>query len=242
MTDNEKRIRSLIAIWSVVAWWTWCSSMWMPASGGNRRFSNPSCCGRYRWCVSWNSANAWQYRNRKWRQQHCFSALWNLWRTASIWYIDGTPGTMYPRERRRSGFWFSLRKWSDLPHFRFSRPHQNLLNKWREDNPFTFANYTMEGAPYDLMANVFRDLEDRRWPFKMMRNMWSRTWLTKLIMYHKFDCRYNFFYRAFEKVSQNRKHCISNLFNTASYSTSLLKPEICLRWVSREKSVKPVKR
>ena len=37
----------------------------------------------------------------------------------------------------------------------------------------TFANFTMEGAPYDLMANVFRDLEDRRWPFEMMRNMWS---------------------------------------------------------------------
>ena len=49
-------------------------------------------------------------------------------------------------------------------------------------------------------------------------------------------------YRVFEKVSQNRKHCISNLFNTASYSTSLLKPKICFRWVSREESVKPVKR
>ena len=33
----------------------------MPASGGNRRFSNPSCCGRYRWCVSWNGRNAWQF-------------------------------------------------------------------------------------------------------------------------------------------------------------------------------------
>ena len=43
-------------------------------------------------------------------------------------------------------------------------------------------------------------------------------------------------------VSQNRKHCISNLLNTASYYTSLLKPKICLRWVSREKSLKPVKR
>ena len=147
---------------------------------------------------------------------------------------------MYPRERRRSGFWFSLRERSDVPHFRFWRFHENLLNKGREDDPFTITNFTMEWAPYDLMVNVFRDLEDRRWPFEMMRNMWSWTWLRKLITYHKFECRYN--YRAFEKVSQDRKYCNSNLFNTASYSTSRLKPKICLRWVSREKSVKPVKR
>lgn len=38
--------------------------------------------------------------------------------------------------------------------------------------------------------------------------------------------------RVFEKVSQNRKHCNSNLFNTTSYSTSLLIPNICMRWVS----------
>ena len=107
-----------------------------------------------------------------------------LW-TVSIWLIDGTLGTMYPRERERererrcSGFWFSLRKErlyiGDLTHFRFSRLHQNQFNNGREDDPFTFANFTMEGATYDLMANIFRDLEDRRWPFDMMRNMWSRT-------------------------------------------------------------------
>ena len=83
------------------------------------------------------------------------------------------------RERRCSGFWFSLRKErlyiGDLTHFRFSRLHQNQLNNGREDDPFTFANFPMEGATYDLMANIFRDLEDRRWPFDMMRNMWSRT-------------------------------------------------------------------
>ena len=64
---------------------------------------------------------------------------------------------------------------SGLPHFRFSVLRQNLLNNGREDDPFTFANFTMEGVPYDLMTNIFRDLEDRRWPFEMMRNMWSRT-------------------------------------------------------------------
>ena len=38
-----------------------------------------------------------------------------------------------------------------------------------------------------------------------------------------------FSYRVFDKVSQDRKHCNSSLFNTASYSASLLKPTICLR-------------
>ena len=58
---------------------------------------------------------------------------------------------------------------------------------------------------YDLMANIFLDLEDRRWPFEMMRNMWSWTWLTKLLKqelkYANLTCvqvyqvraRYNFF-------------------------------------------------
>ena len=150
---------------------------------------------------------------------------------------------MYPRERRRSGFWFSLRKRSDVPHFRFWRFYENLLNKGREDDPFTFANFTMEGVPYDLMANVFRDLEDRRWLFKMMRNICGREldWQNWLCIISS-TVGIIFFLPCFWKVSQDRKHCNSNLFNTASYSTSLLKPKICLRWVSREKSVKPVKR
>ena len=55
---------------------------------------------------------------------------------------------------------------SDPPDFRFSRLRQNLLNDGREDDPFTFANFTMEGTPYDLVKNVFRDLEDRQWSFQ----------------------------------------------------------------------------
>ena len=74
-------------------------------------------------------------------------------------------------ERRRSSFWFSFRKerllTSDLNHFRFSRLHQDQLNNGRGDDPFPFANFTMEGAPYDLIANIFRDLEDRRWTFSI---------------------------------------------------------------------------
>ena len=36
---------------------------------------------------------------------------------------------------------------SDRPHFRFSRLHQNPLDNEREDDPFTFSNFTMEGVP-----------------------------------------------------------------------------------------------
>ena len=84
------------------------------------------------------SSLTWRYRNKKWGQQYCCSALWNL------------------------------------------------------------------------MANIFLDLEDRRWPFEMMRNMWSRTWLTKLLMqelkyanltcvqvYHKFERGIIFFLTVF---------------------------------------------
>ena len=125
------------------------------------------------------------------RHRSTLSIWWGqfFWRHLCLVYVKfivkttGTLGTMYPREReserRCSGFWFSLRKErlyiGDLTHFRFSRLHQNQFNNGREDDPFTFANFTMEGATYDLMANIFRDLEDRRWPFDMMRNMWSRT-------------------------------------------------------------------
>lgn len=57
---------------------------------------------------------------------------------------------------------------SDLPHFRFSR-----RPNWEWDE--SFDNFTSEGSPYDILANVFRDLEERRWPFEMMRDLWSRT-------------------------------------------------------------------
>ena len=41
-----------------------------------------------------------------------------------------------------------------------SGSRQNPIDNGREGDPFTFANFTLEGAPYDLMANIFRDLED----------------------------------------------------------------------------------
>lgn len=63
----------------------------------------------------------------------------------------------------------------DLPYFRFSRLQQNRPNSWAEDDSHSFQNFAMHGSPYDLLANVFRDLEERRWPFEMMRNTWPST-------------------------------------------------------------------
>lgn len=58
---------------------------------------------------------------------------------------------------------------SDLPHFRFSRfPNGDNLDD-------SFDDFTIQGSPYYILANVFRDLEERRWPFEMMRNIWYRT-------------------------------------------------------------------
>ena len=45
-------------------------------------------------------------------------------------------------------------------------------------------------------------------------------------------CNISIHYSVFKKVSRDRKHCNSNLFNIPGNSTSLLKPKICLRWVS----------
>ena len=50
--------------------------------------------------------------------------------------------------------------------------------------PLHFFEFCNGRSPLWSHGKRFRDLEDRRWPFKMMRNMWSWTWPTKLIMYH----------------------------------------------------------
>ena len=59
---------------------------------------------------------------------------------------------------------------SDLPHFRFSRAQRNLPS--RNNLEDSFVDVTIQGSPYYILANVFRDLEERRWPFEMMRNLW----------------------------------------------------------------------
>ena len=173
MTVNEKWISSLIVKWSVMARWTRCSPTWMPASSGNRRISNPSCCGRYRWCVSWNGTNASQAQTRmtisKPKVKTTALLLYLVKSVANCVHLINkwnTRNNVFKREKA----------------FKFLVQPPKTKNLYTEDDPFTFVNFTVEGTPYDLMANIFRDLEDRRWPFEMMRNIWSRTWLTKLSM------------------------------------------------------------
>ena len=60
---------------------------------------------------------------------------------------------------------------SNLPHFRFSRAQRYSLN--RDNLEDSFDDFTFQGSPYYILANIFRDLGERRWPFEMMRNVWS---------------------------------------------------------------------
>ena len=60
---------------------------------------------------------------------------------------------------------------SNLPHFRFSSAQRYSLN--RDNLEDSFDDFTFQASPYYILANVFRDLGERRWPFEMMRNVWS---------------------------------------------------------------------
>ena len=60
---------------------------------------------------------------------------------------------------------------SNLPHFRLSSAQRNSPN--RDNLEDSFDDFTFQGYPYYILANVFRDLGERRWPFEMMRNGWS---------------------------------------------------------------------
>ena len=158
---------------------------------------------------------------------------------------------MYPRGRRRSGFWFTLRKRR------------------------TFAQKRSTSLPVLETSSGSDGQRERRWPphfcefYNGRSPLWSHgkhfprpgrstmaIWndeeyvvvnLTDKIDYARAEiCKFNpclcisssstgiifFSCCVFEKVSQNRKHCNSNLFNTTSYSTSLLIPNVCMRWVS----------
>ena len=180
----------------------------MPASGGNRKFSNPSCCGTYRCCVSWNGTNAWQfhtlefawrYRNRKWRQQHRCSAC-------EIF------GVLCPSDKlmEHQEQWIQKREKA----FR-------VLNQPPER---TFVHKRSYSLPVLETPSGSIEQRERRWPlhfcefyngrsllrFEMMRNMWSRTWLTKLIAQRAEICKFNpclcsiSSSSCFEKVSHNR--------------------------------------
>jgi len=54
---------------------------------------------------------------------------------------------------------------SNLPHFRFASAER------RDNLEYSFDDFSFRGFPYYILANVFRDLEERRRPFEMMRNL-----------------------------------------------------------------------
>ena len=58
---------------------------------------------------------------------------------------------------------------SNLPHFRFWSAQRNSPNRHNVED--SFVDFTFMGSPYYILANVFRDLEERRRPFEMMRNL-----------------------------------------------------------------------
>ena len=60
---------------------------------------------------------------------------------------------------------------SNLPHLRFSSSKRNSPSS--ESLEDSFDDFTLHGSPYYILANVFRDLGERRWSFEMMRNVWS---------------------------------------------------------------------
>ena len=180
------------------SWKTWCSST--PVFSGKPKFTDTCSCRGRRWCVSrrrsgkrkqrqqrkcanrrknaWSyllkPSLAWQRRSASRRQQHCCPSLWNLGELCPSDRLmehqdecrEESESTVEPSASGTE----EQRYESDLPHFRFSRrPY------WEWDE--SFDNFTTEGSPYDILANVFRDLEERRWPFEMMRDLWSRTWV-----------------------------------------------------------------
>ena len=58
---------------------------------------------------------------------------------------------------------------SNLPHFRFWTAQTNSPN--RDNLEGSFDDFTFMGSPFYILANVFRDLGERRRPFEMMRNL-----------------------------------------------------------------------
>ena len=61
--------------------------------------------------------------------------------------------------------------YSYLPHYWFASAQRNPPN--RDNLEDAFHDFTFQGSPYYILANVFRELGERRWQFEMMRNVWS---------------------------------------------------------------------
>ena len=158
---------------------------------------------------------------------------------------------MYPRGRRRSGFWFSLRKRrtfvqkgsTSLPVL--GTPSESVEQRERRW-PLHFCEFYNGRSPLWSHGKHFP------WPGRSTIAIWNDEEYLVANLTEKTDyaraeiCKFNpclciislntgiifFSYSVFKKVSRDRKHCNSNLFNIPGNSTSLLKPKICLRWVS----------
>ena len=158
---------------------------------------------------------------------------------------------MYPRGRRRSGFWFSLRKRrtfvqkgsTSLPVL--DTPSESVEQRERRW-PLQFCEFYNGRSPLWSHGKHFP------WPGRSTIAIWNDEEYLVANLTEKTDyaraeiCKFNpclciislntgiifFSYSVFKKVSRDRKHCNSNLFNIPGNSTSLLKPKICLRWVS----------
>ena len=107
-------------------------------------------------------------------------------RTVSIWLIDGTLGTMYPREREKVFRVLVQPPKRTFVHRRsypfpvLQTPSESVEQRKRRW-PLHFCKFYNGRGTYDLMANIFRDLEDRRWPWWGIcsRELNWQNWLCK---------------------------------------------------------------
>ena len=132
---------------------------------------------------------------------------------------------------------------SDRLHFRFSLESDG---QWERRWTLHFFEFYNGRSPLWSHGKHFP------WPGRSMIAIWNDEEYLVANLTEKTDyaraeiCKFNpclciislntgiifFSYSVFKKVSRDRKHCNSNLFNIPGNSTSLLKPKICLRWVS----------
>ena len=152
---------------------------------------------------------------------------------------------MYPRGRRRSGFWFTLRKRRTFAQKRSTSLPVLVRIRWTMGE-FFYNEFYNGRSPLWSHGKHFP------WPGRSTIAIWNDEEYLVANLTEKTDyaraeiCKFNpclciislntgiifFSYSVFKKVSRDRKHCNSNLFNIPGNSTSLLKPKICLRWVS----------
>ena len=156
---------------------------------------------------------------------------------------------MYPRGRRRSGFWFTLRKRRTFAQKRSTSLPVLVRIRWTMGEKMNPSLFRILQWKESLMISwqtfsVTWKIDDSHlkwWGTDLVANLTEKTDYARAEI-----CKFNpclciislntgiffFSYSVFKKVSRDRKHCNSNLFNIPGNSTSLLKPKICLRRVS----------